>query len=633
MTNYFDKNVDNPDDKDAVKVLLTAPTGVAAFLIGGLTAHQAFKIPVNQTFDLSESLSNTILSQIRHVEIIVIDEISFLSNSNFHVINQRLQQIFGNHEPFGGKCVIVVGDLCQLPPVNGSPVYTSFVAKKGNKADIYDYLKDQFGWFSFKLYELKIVMRQKHPEFIRVLGNLSRLHMSEDDYNFLKTRHYNTYYDIPENERKGLTIIVYTNAKVEMWNNRAFDENKNPMFTSVAEDKPIFERGVDQGRGQEILDKFKSDEDNSINVSHTLRLKKGLRIMLIHNIDTGDGLVNGALGSIEEILTRPVTRNGKTIEEPYLLFVKFDLDVGKKRKARKDLPQKDGCVPITRDLIEIVKQHKTTKREIKPYRVLRKQFLIRLAAAITCHKAQGQTLPDGVAGDVSDLQRRLTIFFVLCSRTDFEKLYLFGTFGPPPKPKEEQQKKSETKKNEQKDEKKESSEENNEEEIVEEEDEETYPPAYKELERMRREAQFEIAHHILDPPEEYSQTIMYQNINGYNRKVKYIMADPYYEKADVLIFSEANVNVVTQFPSSFEVAFPRPEDKFVSHRNRGLVILAKPNTIQNLSKCDLKLYQNGHIDLRSFMVGNHFVITGYKSPNINAKTFNDELNSHMKKVC
>jgi hypothetical protein len=317
--------------------------------------------------------------------------------------------------------------------------------------------------------------------------------------------------------------------------------------------------------------------------------------------------------------------------------VKFDLDVGKKRKTQKDLPQKDGCVPITRDSIEIVKENKAG-REIHPFRILRKQFLIKMAAAITVHKAQGQTLPNGVMGDVSDIYNRFTILFVLCSRTDFEKLYLFGTFNMPKQKSKEKNKPKETKKSERLAKKKETAEDtkqgDNDQELLDENDEndENSPPAYKELDRMQRKAPFEIAHHVFDTTEEFSHTIMYQNINGYNRKVKYILSDAYYSNADVLIFSEANVSVVTQYPSCFEVVFPRAEDKVTAHRNRGLVILAKPNTIQNLSKSDMKIYQDAHIDLRSFTVGNHFVITGYKSPKINATQFNNELNSLLKKV-
>lgn len=600
-------------------------------MIGGVTAHQAFKLPTGRgNFELSESISNTIYSQLRHVEIIIIDEISFISNEVFHIINTRLQQIFGNNEPFGGKCVIAVGDLCQLPPIKGRPIYTSFVEMKDPKnVDAIDYLKDLQGWFSFKIYELQQVMRQKNPAFIKMLSNLSKQIVTDEDFKLLKSRHF------PENKvPRHLTRIFYTNKKAREWNEKVFEENKNEMFVSEAEDKPIYTHIADRCKEKQILDKFKNDEGNSMTIHHTLKLKKGIRIMLTHNIDTSDGLVNGAMGTIEEIRTRPVQCNGKTIQEPHVIFIKFDLDVGKKRKLCKEYPQLNGCVPLVRDAIEIVKQDKGG-REIRPFRILRKQFLITMAAGITIHKAQGQTLPKGVGVDVSDICNRLTLLFVACSRTDYENLYLFGTLTRPRSYAEEQEKFKRSKKNKRNTKEKETEKkEDDEEELLNEIESEDIPPAHQELERMRKEARFEISHHLFETKDESSHVIMYQNINGYKGKAKFILSDAYYENADVLIFSEANVNVLllTQYPSSFEVIFPRPEDNFKANPHSGLVILAKPETIKSLSNVDIKRNENGHIDLRSFIVGNTFVITGYKSPKINSKTFCDELNSHMKNV-
>ena len=71
--------------------------------------------------------------------------------------------------------------------------------------------------------------------------------------------------------------------------------------------------------------------------------------------------------------------------------------------------------------------------------------------------------------------------------------------------------------------------------------------------------------------------IIYQNINSYNTKAKYVIADKWYKRGDVVIFSEANVNELknTQIIEDFVPIFPLKEHNYQSKNNRGLVIMAK----------------------------------------------------------
>ena len=96
MTSYFDNKCGS--NKEEINVLLTAPTGIAAFLIEGVTCHRAFKLPTKTSFyhkqSLSEYTDNTIRAALQNVKIIIVDEYSMVSNKILGQINRRCQQIW-----------------------------------------------------------------------------------------------------------------------------------------------------------------------------------------------------------------------------------------------------------------------------------------------------------------------------------------------------------------------------------------------------------------------------------------------------------------------------------------------------------------------------------------------------------
>ncbi len=103
-------------------VAITASTGIAASQIGGVTLHSWMGAKNNS--DLSqgaiENLSNNPMYnyRFRHVEVIIIDEISMLQPELFESLNNLLQYVRSSSKPFGGVKLIVVGDFFQLPPVS-----------------------------------------------------------------------------------------------------------------------------------------------------------------------------------------------------------------------------------------------------------------------------------------------------------------------------------------------------------------------------------------------------------------------------------------------------------------------------------------------------------------------------------
>ena len=102
--------------------MLLGPTGKATYTIKGNTIHSALAIPANQSMknykQLDSSRLNTLRTQFGGVKLIFIDEISMVGNSMFAIqINNRLKDIKGCKDDFGGVSIIAIGDLFQLEPV------------------------------------------------------------------------------------------------------------------------------------------------------------------------------------------------------------------------------------------------------------------------------------------------------------------------------------------------------------------------------------------------------------------------------------------------------------------------------------------------------------------------------------
>ena len=123
-------------------VLLAAPTGVAAFNINGTTLHYGLQLPVqNESYGRigdvplprGERLAQ-LQSALKHVDVLMVDEMSFVSSEYMERIDQHLRLAKDMpHHPFGGVHVIFIGDLYQLPPPGGEArlYQTTFVGVAG----------------------------------------------------------------------------------------------------------------------------------------------------------------------------------------------------------------------------------------------------------------------------------------------------------------------------------------------------------------------------------------------------------------------------------------------------------------------------------------------------------------------
>ena len=163
------------------RVLMLAPTGVSAVNVDGVTIHSALSISPDRNFGkclpkLSDKMRCQLQNKYSELSVIIIDEISMVSNKLLLQMHQRLVEIFrcSSGKPFAGISVIVCGDFYQLPPIQQRPVYANFADSMLNICHC---------WSLFKIAELTEVMRQRGDQVLINLLNNIRLGVVKDTMN------------------------------------------------------------------------------------------------------------------------------------------------------------------------------------------------------------------------------------------------------------------------------------------------------------------------------------------------------------------------------------------------------------------------------------------------------------------
>ena len=149
---YFLKSVVKAED-DQPLVLITAPTGSAAFQVGGSTIHSAFLLYDKSRTKTSWEKYTTMQLKLEHLMLSLTDEISMVGFKKFQEMNQTMCHVKGTTDgDWGGVCVIAVGNLYQLPPVGECPIYST----PKNVNTLNDFASN--GWEDMQLHELTQIM-------------------------------------------------------------------------------------------------------------------------------------------------------------------------------------------------------------------------------------------------------------------------------------------------------------------------------------------------------------------------------------------------------------------------------------------------------------------------------------------
>ena len=171
-------------------VAVVAPTGITAFNINKLTIHRLLMLPVEhrktpQYRPLSDDALKVVRDMMHNVTLVIIDEVSMVSNVTLLYVHLRLTKIFQTEETedgwFGRRNFLLLGDLLQLPPVFEGPVYTALTQKYTGCVGTVDL------WCELITYdELTKNMRQKNElEFVNILSRMCLGHVTTDGLKIL----------------------------------------------------------------------------------------------------------------------------------------------------------------------------------------------------------------------------------------------------------------------------------------------------------------------------------------------------------------------------------------------------------------------------------------------------------------
>jgi hypothetical protein len=342
-------------EKSPKRMIVVAPTGIAAINAGGVTIHSFFQLPfapyIPESKFTSAQSSYTFgrekISIIRSMDLLVIDEISMVRADLLDAIDAVLRRYRDKHKPFGGVQLLMIGDLQQLAPV----------VKESDWALLSPYYDTLFFFGSHALKEtdyitiqLQKVYRQSDDAFISLLN---RIRANDIDQAVLAELNKRYIPNFQPDEDEGYIRLVTHNHQAQRINERqlALLPGKSYCFKATIEDN--FPETA-----------YPADVD--------LRLKKGAQIMFIKNDSSGGKrFYNGKIGIVTAVGPDSISVWGKGDERDFVL------------EQEEWANSKYTLNPETKEITEEIEG---TFR----------QYPVRLAWAITIHKSQGLTFDKAI---------------------------------------------------------------------------------------------------------------------------------------------------------------------------------------------------------------------------------------------
>jgi len=347
--------------KSPKRMIVVAPTGVAAINAGGVTIHSFFQLPFGPHIPTSSSTGTRTqddaekplpegvkhfnrekIKILKSLDLLVIDEISMVRADMLDAIDEVLKRYKNRFEPFGGVQLLMIGDLQQLAPV----------IKEDEWAILKDYYENAFFFSSRALQkthyisiELKHIFRQSDSHFIDILNKVRENQVDAEALNELAKRHIPEF--SPKDDEGYITLTTH-NHQAQTINESKLKELRGKTYSfqaSVRDDFPEY----------------------TYPTEYNLMLKVGSQVMFVKNDSSYEKLYyNGKIGTITDI-------------DDETIFVRCPNDLANIPVQRAEWNNTKYAInPETKEIKESVAGTFT-------------QYPLKLAWAITIHKSQGLT--------------------------------------------------------------------------------------------------------------------------------------------------------------------------------------------------------------------------------------------------
>lgn len=333
------------------KCIVLAPTGIAAVNAGAMTIHSFFQFglgPFVQGVIEPKSdfrINKSKLELIRHLQLLIIDEVSMVRADLMDHIDVELRRIRRNSKPFGGVQLLMIGDLQQLPPI----------AHGGEDELLRQYYKTLYFFSSaalksmkYSCIELKNVYRQTDRHFIDILNHARDCTLTSQDISDLNARYVPGFSPKPED---GYIRLMTHNRQVDYVNETELEKLDSKPYTFVAAVTGTF-------------------PEESYPTANSLTLKKGAQVMFIKN-DPERRFINGTLGEVKSIdknsIAVRLAESGTIIDVEPMEWqnIRYQFDEESKEISSKQIGRF-------------------------------KQYPLKAAWAITVHKSQGLTFDKAI---------------------------------------------------------------------------------------------------------------------------------------------------------------------------------------------------------------------------------------------
>lgn len=332
------------------RMVVVAPTGVAAINAGGVTIHSFFQLPLspyvpNAKMEQRFAYSKEKRKIMRTIDMLVIDEISMVRSDVLDAVDNVMRRFREHDKPFGGVQLVMIGDLHQLTPV----------VRDEEEKILSEYYNTTYFFGSKALQsidyvtiELHHVYRQQDESFLKILNDIRDGHPTADDLKTLNSR-YNPSFR--PNAKDDYIRLTTHNSKADDYNNYELLALKTPSYTFEAEIEKEFPP---------------SDYPTDMR----LTLKTGAQVMFLKN-DPKGRYYNGRIGHVTYV------------DERQILVL---------------CPGDEKAIEVEKEVWENTKyklNDSTNQIESEVVGTFT-QYPLRLAWAITIHKSQGLTFDHAI---------------------------------------------------------------------------------------------------------------------------------------------------------------------------------------------------------------------------------------------